>query len=319
MNLFRISDFVLRYYNGYMIPHLKNKTKQTKRFLGKTADWCMDLVFPKFCFGCKKEGAYLCADCKNRLRGCHSESSQQADKESQRSFTPPHSVQDDKSSIHRYPFCPICKNKIIFPQKCSRGCRSQINLALSPFSYDNFLIKDLIHNFKYNFIKSLGIDLGEFLIETIKNSPLEKAIAHRPENFLIVPVPLHRRRLAWRGFNQSEILAKEISEELGIKFSNVLKRIKNTKPQIEMVSADERLKNIQNAFVLKRNSKWLSLLSLRGTKQSLNSRFRGNNNIKNKTVILVDDMITTGATLEECAKILKQSGAREIWALTIAK
>lgn len=283
-----------------MIPHSKNKTKQAKRFLGKTADWCLDLIFPKFCFGCQKEGAYLCADCKDNLQTNH------------------------------FPFCPACKNKIIFPQKCSRGCGSQIKLAISPFSYDNFLIKDLIHNFKYNFVKSLGVDLGEFLIESIKNSPLEKAIAHRPENFIIVPVPLHRRRLAWRGFNQSEILAKEISGAFNIEFQNALKRIKNTKPQIEMASADERQENIKDAFALRSPKKFLSfpfyLLSFPWKRESrfspnLDPRIRGDDRseYKNKTVILVDDMITTGATLEECAKILKQTGAREIWALTIAK
>lgn len=225
----------------------------------------LDLIFPKFCVGCKKEGSYICPDCKSKLQ------------------------------INHFPFCSICKNKIPADQRCPHH-KSAIRFCLSPFSYDNILIKDLVHDFKYAFMKSIGLELAEFQIETIKKSAFYDHIRNSPEKFLLVPVPLHRKRLAWRGFNQSEILAKKISEGLNIDIFHELKRIKNTLPQIDMPDKEQRQENIKNAFVCDKSKK-----------------------LKGKTAILIDDMITTGSTLEECAKILKKSNAKEVWALTLAK
>lgn len=238
--------------------------------IAKITDSFFDLMFPKFCVGCKKEGAYLCRDCKDLLQ------------------------------IYHFPFCPMCKNKISNREKCSRhqSCKqSRVKLCLSPFSYDNILIKNLIHNFKYEFIKSIGPELAVFMTESIKKSALLNRQDAIPLNrILIIPVPLHRRRLAWRGFNQSEILAREIAKDLSLELFRGLKRIRNTKPQIDMPDREKRDENIKDAFVCEKPKK-----------------------IKHKIVILIDDMITTGATIEECAKVLKKSGAKEVWALTVAK
>lgn len=231
----------------------------------KAVESFLDLIFPKFCISCKKEGSYICPDCKLRLQ------------------------------VNYYPLCPVCKNKVSATQKCLHH-KSATRFCLSSFSYDNILIKDLIHSFKYGFIKSIGPELAEFQIETIKKSLFYDHIRNAPQNFLLIPVPLHKKRLAWRGFNQSEILAKKISEELDLDIFCDLKRIKHTPPQIDMTDKDQRQANIKNAFVCDKSRK-----------------------IKGKIAILVDDMITTGATLEECAKILKKNGAKEVWALTLAK
>lgn len=237
----------------------------------KITESFFDLIFPKFCVGCKKEGLYVCADCKSRLQ------------------------------INYYPFCPVCKNKIPLNQKCPSH-KTALKFCLSPFSYDNVLIKDLIHNFKYNFIKSIGPELSEFMIESIKNSnllnrfPTNKLTGQQANELIIIPVPLHKKRLAWRGFNQSEILAKKISKELNMDIFSGLKRVKNTPPQIDMTDKKQRQENIKNAFTCKKSNK-----------------------LKYKIAILIDDMVTTGSTLEECARILKKNGAKEVWALTVAK
>lgn len=240
-------------------------TQQLKMLMDNIRNFILDLIFPKFCASCKKEGRHLCLNCSQELQ------------------------------INHYSFCSVCKNKTPNLQKCARH-KTYLKFFFSPFSYDNTAIKNLIHNFKYEFIKSIGPELAYFQIQTLKNSSIYQFILENPQNFLITAVPLHKKRLAWRGFNQSEILAKEISQKLNIKLFSELKRIKNTKPQIDMADHKEREQNIKEAFICKNNKK-----------------------IKNKTIILVDDMITTGATMEECAKILKKSGAKEIWGLTIAK
>lgn len=240
-------------------------TQQLKILLDNMWSFILDLIFPKFCASCKKEGRYLCSDCSREIQ------------------------------MNHYSFCPVCKNKTPNLQKCPLH-KTYLKFFFSPFSYDNTAIKNLIHNFKYEFIKSIGHELAYFQIQTIKNSSIYKLILENPQNFLITAVPLHKKRLTWRGFNQSEILAKEISQKSNIKLFSELKRIKNTKPQIDMTDHKQREQNIKGAFICEDNKK-----------------------IKNKTIILIDDMITTGATMEECARILKKHGAKEIWGLTVAK
>lgn len=249
---------ILHFYIIYMIPQIKKATNIS-------IDFFMDLIFPKFCLGCGAENSYLCQSCSQTLK------------------------------INHFPFCPMCKNGLVDFIRCSKH-KPCATFCLSPFSYDNNLIKNLLHKYKYEFIKDIGYDLANFMIESINKSKLFSYSAIKLTGFLIVPVPLHKKRLVWRGFNQSEILARKISEKLNIEFAEALKRIKNTKPQIEMADEKQRQENIKDAFICENPLE-----------------------IKNKIIILVDDMITTGATLEECAHVLKQNGAREVWALTVAK
>lgn len=243
--------------------------QQIKIVTGKSINFIFDLLFPKFCFGCKKEGFYICHDCKNTLQ------------------------------VNYYAFCPLCKNKISYPQSCPHH-KSYAKFCLAPFSYDDILVKDLIHNFKYNFIKSIGPELAGLIIESLKKSNLlnlaNKLTGQRANGLIIAPIPLHKKRLAWRGFNQSEILAREISKNLSLELFLGLKRSKNTKPQIETSDHKERQDNIKDAFICENPNK-----------------------IKKRVIILIDDMITTGSTIEECAKTLKKAGAKEIWALTVAR
>lgn len=116
-----------------------------------------------------------------------------------------------------------------------------------------------------------------------------------PKDSLLVPIPLHPRRLRRRGFNQSELVAGYLGEKLGLTVAgNVLKRITHTWPQTAL-TADERVENIAHSFA--------------APSPKL---------IEGKTVILLDDVKTTGATLNEAASVLKEAGAWRVWAITIA-
>jgi len=148
--------------------------------------------------------------------------------------------------------------------------------------------KELIHNFKYSGIREVGPVLAGVLIQRLQAGKI------RGEKVL-VPVPLHSRRQRQRGFNQAEILARYVSRRLNIPGGIALKRKLNTKSQVEL-SGREWRKNLAGAFVC--------------GDQEL---------VKGKTVILVDDVSTTGATLEECAKVLRAAGARQVWGLVVAR
>lgn len=108
----------------------------------------------------------------------------------------------------------------------------------------------------------------------------------------VVPVPLHRSRLAKRGFNQASVLAQEVSGALGAEFSEVLRAIRGTRDQVEL-SAAERGANVWGAF---------------RAKERMSGR-----------ILLIDDVITTGATLSECAGTLKSAGAGEVYALCLCR
>lgn len=148
----------------------------------------------------------------------------------------------------------------------------------------------LLHEFKYNHKKKIGRLLGKTMGNLVKNDP----ILSKAE--LIVPVPLHPARKRERRYNQSEILAEEVSKITGIETLNILKRTKNTKTQTEL-SPTERRKNVKNAFCVRKTYK---------------------KTISNKRVLLIDDVMTTGATLDECSKILLKEGAIETYGVVIA-
>lgn len=189
--------------------------------------------------------------------------------------------------IKKKPFCPECK--VEFESSQPHNCSGYLNkvYALGVFD-ENF--QELIHQFKYKRKVSVGKRLGHRLAEEIQG--------HNVSDFTyLIPVPLHKARKRERGFNQSEILAESLGAELNLKVEkNILCRIKNTKDQTKL-SIEERKQNVAGAFQVNDKQKILH----------------------DKKIILVDDVITTGATLNECAKVLKQAGVKEILGVTIAK
>lgn len=170
---------------------------------------------------------------------------------------------------------------------CS-GCikkKSPFKMARSIAEYNGVLL-DAIHKLKYNGKTSLAKPLGLIMADGL----------HLDNYNIIVPVPLHKKRLKERGFNQSLLLAREISKKHNIPIDYLnLKRIRWTEPQINL-KGEERLKNVKGSFAVE------------------NARV-----FKNKNILLIDDVYTTGATVKECSKVLKKTGAKGVFVLTLAR
>ena len=181
---------------------------------------------------------------------------------------------------------PKCQGKYIID-----GC-------FSALEYKG-IVKKLIYNFKY---KPYLSDLKNSLIELFYESIIQNEIFLRTieqcnnEAIVLVPIPLHKDRLKRRGYNHAEILASGSSEKLGLKFENMLKRIRETKSQYGL-SLKERKENLRDAF---------SVVPNISVSQYPN-------------IFLVDDILTTGSTLLEAARILKKQGAKKVWGLTLAR
>jgi ComF family protein len=151
-------------------------------------------------------------------------------------------------------------------------------------------------------VKDLAVPLAEIIAKQLKNRQivrLEKTIifGNDTNDKIIISVPLHVKRFRWRGFNQAELLADEISEYFNLPMEKtILVRKKNNIPQVEVKDRKDRIENIRDAFICSSNEK-----------------------VKDKTVILIDDVATTSAILGECAKALKSAGAKEVWGVVVAR
>ncbi|MCF0149545.1 MAG: ComF family protein [Clostridium sp.] len=185
--------------------------------------------------------------------------------------------------------CIICQSE--FVGICPL-CKSKIKRVkefdgVLSYGYYNGALKKLILEFKYNKNFVAGSVLVEFLCEMIRENQLDVDY--------IVYIPSSKRAMKNRGFNQCEYLAKEIKKSLDISICNDVIKNKNIKEQ-KLLSKEERCKNIKGAFKLKTDK-----------------------NIKNKRILIIDDVMTTGATIYECEKLLKENGALSIKMLTVAK
>ena len=193
--------------------------------------------------------------------------------------------------------CPYCEKAITPDGRVCFGCKNKQSLdgLLVAASYSQKLVSLAVHNYKYKFVSDLSVPLGKLLLKRILKSEL-------PLSDLLIPVPLHSYRLRWRGFNQSRLLAEYLGEnlvpELKIPVLNsVLLRRRYTLPQMKIADYFERQKNIQGIFCLGEEKEKLI----------------------GKRIWLIDDIATTGSTLFECTKVLKQAGAKEVFAIVIAR
>jgi ComF family protein len=162
----------------------------------------------------------------------------------------------------------------------------------TPCSYENIFVKKIIRNFKYNpFYKEFDNSLANLIAShffLIEQSP--------PLASIIIPVPLFSSRIRWRGYNQSALIAAKISKIWNIAVLNsCLARIKKTESQTNL-SKESRLQNVKNAFVCSNKSL-----------------------IKDKQILLVDDIVTSGATMNECARTLIDYGASSITGIAVAR
>jgi ComF family protein len=203
--------------------------------------------------------------------------------------------------------CPVCLKPSVGGFTHPR-CRTPQSLdgLTAVFAYKG-LMKKAIQRLKYKFISDLASDLIEVFLSFCGEdkafvhycSPRGGALRGRQEKVIFVPVPLHPTRKRWRGFNQAELLGKMIASNLGLTFlPDLLVRVKKTKPQVEL-EKEERKKNIKGAFKLNQDHR-----------PSI---------INHSSFILFDDVWTSGATLKEAGKVLKRTGAKKVWGLTLAR
>jgi len=190
-------------------------------------------------------------------------------------------------------FCAACRTPFVnaFPLDASGRC-TLCRLGLTGFdavysygSYEGSLRK-LIHLFKFDKIHTLAAPLAKFLA----------LVLPREEHFdVVVPMPLHWRRRWERGFNQSELLAREIGRRWNVPVEKTIRRVKPTAPQAGLTNAKRRA-NVSGAFESRKNRR------LNGAR-----------------VLLVDDVMTTGATAAACARVLKRAGAAHVALLAVAR
>jgi ComF family protein len=195
--------------------------------------------------------------------------------------------------INPFEYC-LCEKpqKTVREGHCSRCDKKALNGLYAATDFKQKIVKQLIHNFKYRQqIKELAYPLSALIL-----THLYFIAKDFPPDSLLIPVPLFARRKKRRGFNQAEEIGKIISEKTNIELSaENLIRVKNTPQQVGL-NKEEREKNIQGAFEVADRER-----------------------VRNKMIFLIDDVYTTGATMEECAKTLKRSGAKQVWGLVAAR
>jgi len=156
-------------------------------------------------------------------------------------------------------------------------------------------LRRAIIRYKYHGRTRLATPLGELLAEVVRAEDERRGLP-LAQCAALVPVPLHRDRRAWRGFDQAEMLCFEMAQATGLPvWPDVIARVRNTTPQVSLQGAS-RLENVRGAFEARR--RW---------------RLRG------RAVIVVDDVLTTGATINECAVVLRAAGAVAVYALTVTR
>jgi len=221
-----------------------------------------DIIFPKNCLGCKKEGKYVCSDCLEKVD------------------TPP--------SI-----CPSCLRPAIDGMS-HREClssRSAFNLT-SLWEYGG-VVRGALLALKYKFAYQIAQEISEAIVKKLPLFPIGYL-----KNPVFIPIPAHPMRKNWRGFNQTEVVGKNIAKHFNWDYSdNYLQRLKISSPQTGL-KEKERKRNIKGVF-------------------SINGK---NLNVGNyDSIILFDDVWTTGSTLKEATRVLKAANGPDVWILTISR
>ncbi len=219
----------------------------------------LDFLFPRMCVGCGREGAFICSSCLALLKP----------------IIPP--------------ICPLCGSPTSDGGRCSScsSWKAAVDGIRSPFRYEG-VIRQAIHELKYNNLRALAPTLAGLLSEYLAGGGVWGDV--------LVPVPLHPRRLRERGYNQSALLVEELAGLTGLNMmSGVLSRTRYSSPQARSAGVKERGENVDGAFA------------------AYGDEIRG------RRVIVVDDVATSGATLNSCVVALKAGGAASVWGLTLAR
>lgn len=239
-------------------------------------DWLVDWLYPPRCRACGsgisgRDAETLCSACWPKIR----------------------LVSNPLCNLCGRPFfdasgadhsCAACLARPpYFVRARAWGCYPRDESAEHP-------LRQMVQKFKYGRKVSLGKPLGRLMAQGCEE------FLRECQADLIVPVPLHPRRLRWRGFNQSLLLSRQVSRRYNVPVEPfALYRARETVPQTELTE-DERRKNVRGAFAI-----------------------NAGKSMKGRSVLLVDDVYTSGATVNECSRVLIRGGAREVTILTLAR
>ncbi len=229
---------------------------QLKHILAEVKNY----IFPSYCLKCHKEGEWVCAACFARL---------------------------DFSGVY---CCPRC-HKISQAGRNCEACKDKVDsfltaqIALAAYEEDS-LLGNIIRSLKYYYADDLKLIIDKIIAEFLARTGVLNNFDY------IVPIPLHRKRLAERGFNQAEIIAKILARHLDKPMSQALDRVRQTLQQAKL-SREARLKNLVDAFKIK-------------------EKISGN-------ILLVDDVFTTGSTMQEAAKVLREAGVNKVVGFSLAR
>lgn len=194
-----------------------------------------------------------------------------------------------KIKINQNNTCEKCRNILQYTLKkelCVRNLDLYVDQLLSLFVYRS-LIRNRILHFKFDGEAYVADTFAELLSKAIEENGIVGDV--------LIPVPIHRKRYLERGYNQSELLSRKIAKQMNMKHdSRTLIKVENNVAQ-STLHHEERQKNVVNVYAV-----------------------RSRKNVVGKRILLVDDIYTTGATVNECARVLKQNGAKEVIAVTIA-
>lgn len=231
----------------------------------------LDILFPRHCLGCDilltdENGHYVCHSC---LRGI--------------------------KFLNTFA-CAFCASPVVKGATCPY-CRQDHSLdrLLVVTSYEGIIIKRVVKSTKYRFVRTLAEQVGVLMANYVKKQAGRWLDVN---GIIIVPVPLHPKRLRWRGFNHAEIMAKTAGQEFGFEvITDALTRVRDNKPQADMPDQKSRIANMAE-----------------GTFQCVKP-----DALHGQRVLLIDDLSTTGSTLEDCARALKGAGTKEVIGLVFAR
>lgn len=261
----------------------------------KIGSYVLDLLYPVSCLGCGQnredlpaEKRWICPDCMEKI-----------------------TVREEQA-------CPGCE-KVAGGGATHHHCRTKISLdgLWVATSYEG-VVEQAVHQLKFHFVRDASFPLAELMIQSVEaakdfgdfqdllllsSAKEDEEGIYEDENrnhrsgTVLMPVPLSRRRYAARGFNQSALLAQRLARHYGLAFrEDLLVRKRHTRQQSWIANQKERRRNVEGAFLVPASIK-----------------------VQGANIILVDDVCTTGATLDECAKELKRSGARKVWGFVAAR
>ncbi|MEM5770133.1 MAG: ComF family protein [Bacillota bacterium] len=185
--------------------------------------------------------------------------------------------------------CPSCQSSL--PWLSGGAAERKVDFSdgcFSPLAYRD-VVPEAIHRYKFSRIQAYGVPFGALLAQCVREN-----LDELPDG--LTWAPLSRSRLRERGFDQAELLARAAGKALSVPVFPTLCKAKHTKPQSELGEAGERRANALGAYTL-----------LPGT------------DVQGKRLVLVDDVVTSGATLSECARVLRQSGAARVWCAALAQ